>query len=91
MLSYLRLYALALAGSLLGGAFNDLAVMVRGDGGVGGWIFFVLLLVVGHVLNIAMSGLSAFVHPLRLNFLEFFKNAGYEGTGRTYAPLSKEQ
>ena len=91
VLSYLRLYALALAGSLLGGAFNDLAVMVRGDGGIGGWIFFVLLLVVGHVLNIAMSGLSAFVHPLRLNFLEFFKNAGYEGTGRTYAPLSKEQ
>lgn len=91
VLSYLRLYALALAGSLLGGAFNDLAVMVRGDGGIGGWIFFVLLLVVGHVLNIAMSGLSAFVHPLRLNFLEFFKNAGYEGTGRTYAPLTKEQ
>ncbi|MCR5760157.1 MAG: hypothetical protein K6G39_07365 [Bacteroidales bacterium] len=91
VLSYLRLYALALAGSLLGGAFNDLAVMVRGDGGIGGWIFFVLLLVVGHVLNIAMSGLSAFVHPLRLNFLEFFKNAGYEGTGRNYAPLSKEQ
>ena len=91
VLSYLRLYALALAGSLLGGAFNDLAVMVRGDGGIGGWIFCVLLLIVGHVLNIAMSGLSAFVHPLRLNFLEFFKNAGYEGTGRTYAPLSKEQ
>ena len=90
VLSYLRLYALALAGSLLGGAFNDLAVMVRGDGGIG-WVPFVLLLLIGHVLNIAMSGLSAFVHPLRLNFLEFFKNAGYEGTGRTYAPLSKEQ
>ena len=89
VLSYLRLYALALAGSLLGGAFNDLAVMVRGDGGFG-WVLFILLLVVGHVLNIAMSGLSAFVHPLRLNFLEFFKNAGYEGLGRTYSPLSKE-
>lgn len=88
VLSYLRLYALALAGSLLGGAFNDLALMVRGDGGFG-WIPFVLLLVIGHVLNIAMSGLSAFVHPLRLNFLEFFKNAGYEGTGRSYAPLSR--
>jgi V/A-type H+-transporting ATPase subunit I len=88
VLSYLRLYALALAGSLLGGAFNDLALMVRGDGGFG-WIPFVLLLVIGHVLNIAMSGLSAFVHPLRLNFLEFFKNAGYEGSGRSYAPLSR--
>ena len=89
VLSYLRLYALGLAGGLLGGAFNDLAVMVRGDGGAG-WIPFVLLIVVGHVLNIAMSGLSAFVHPLRLNFLEFFKNAGYEGTGRKYTPLAKE-
>lgn len=89
VLSYLRLYALGLAGGLLGGAFNDLAVMVRGDGGFG-WVWFVLLLVIGHVLNIAMSGLSAFVHPLRLNFLEFFKNAGYEGLGRKYAPLAKE-
>jgi len=89
VLSYLRLYALGLAGGLLGGAFNDLAVMVRGDGGLG-WVWFVLLLVIGHVLNIAMSGLSAFVHPLRLNFLEFFKNAGYEGLGRKYAPLAKE-
>lgn len=89
VLSYLRLYALGLAGGLLGAAFNDLAVMVRGDGGLG-WVFFVLLLLVGHVLNIAMAGLGAFVHPLRLNFLEFFKNAGYEGVGRKYAPLAKE-
>ena len=89
VLSYLRLYALGLAGGLLGGAFNNLAVMVRGDGGAG-WIWFVALLVIGHVLNIAMCALSAFVHPLRLNFLEFFKNSGYEGTGRKYTPLSKD-
>ena len=89
VLSYLRLYALGLAGGLLGSAFNDLAVMVRGDGGAG-WIGFVMLVIFGHVLNIAMSGLSAFVHPLRLNFLEFFKNAGYEGSGRKYSPLAKE-
>ncbi|MCR5560623.1 MAG: hypothetical protein K6F58_02275 [Bacteroidales bacterium] len=89
VLSYLRLYALGLAGGLLGGAFNDLAVMVRGDGGLG-WVWFAALLVIGHVLNIAMCALSAFVHPLRLNFLEFFKNSGYEGTGRKYNPLSKD-
>ena len=89
VLSYLRLYALGLAGGLLGGAFYNLAVMVRGNGGAG-WIAFVLLLLVGHVLNIAMCALSAFVHPLRLNFLEFFKNSGYEGTGRKYTPLSKD-
>ena len=89
VLSYLRLYALGLAGSLLGGAFNDLGVMVRGDGGFG-WVFFLLLVILGHVLNIAMSGLSAFVHPLRLNFLEFFKNSGYSGTGQKYNPLKEE-
>ena len=55
-----------------------------------GWIFFILLVIVGHVLNIAMCALGAFVHPLRLNFLEFFKNAGYEGGGRKYTPLAKE-
>ena len=89
VLSYLRLYALGLAGGMLGMAFNDMGLMVLGDGGVGGWIFFILLVLVGHVLNIAMCALGAFVHPLRLNFLEFFKNSGYEAKGRVYKPLKK--
>lgn len=89
VLSYLRLYALGLAGSMLGFAFNDLAKMALGDGGVGGWIAFVLIVVIGHTLNLAMAALGAFVHPLRLNFLEFFKNSGYEGVGRNYNPLKK--
>ena len=88
VLSYLRLYALGLAGGMLGKAFNDIAAMTLGDGGFGiGWIFFILILVVGHALNLAMCCLGAFVHPLRLNFLEFFKNSGYSGKGRTYRPL----
>ena len=86
VLSYLRLYALGLAGAKLGEAFNAIAVQALGDGGVN-WIFFVLIVLVGHTLNIAMCVLGAFVHPLRLNFLEFFKNSGYEGTGRKYKPL----
>ena len=89
VLSYLRLYALGLAGSMLGFAFNDLAKMALGDGGVGGWIAFILIVVIGHTLNLAMAALGAFVHPLRLNFLEFFKNSGYEGVGRNYNPLKK--
>jgi len=88
VLSYLRLYALGLAGAKLGEAFNAIGVQALGDGGVN-WIFFVLIVVIGHVLNIAMCVLGAFVHPLRLNFLEFFKNSGYEGTGRKYNPLSE--
>ena len=86
VLSYLRLYALGLAGAKLGEAFNAIGVQALGDGGVN-WVFFILIVVVGHVLNVAMCVLGAFVHPLRLNFLEFFKNSGYEGSGRRYNPL----
>ncbi len=90
VLSYLRLYALGLAGGMLGKAFNDIAAMTIGDGSFGfGWIAFIIILIVGHALNLAMCCLGAFVHPLRLNFLEFFKNAGYDGKGRAYQPLSK--
>ncbi len=91
VLSYLRLYALGLAGSMLGMAFNDMGLMVLGDGSfIPLWIPFILLVVIGHTLNIAMCALGAFVHPLRLNFLEFFKNSGYEATGRQYNPLKKQ-
>ena len=41
-----------------------------------------------HALNTAMSCLSAFVHPLRLTFVEYFKNSGYEGKGEAYTPFS---
>ena len=91
VLSYLRLYALGLAGSMLGMAFNDMGKMVLGDGHSWVlWIPFILLVLVGHTLNIAMCALGAFVHPLRLNFLEFFKNSGYEAAGRNYNPLKKQ-
>jgi len=88
VLSYLRLYALGLAGAKLGEAFNAIGLQARGDGGAG-WIAFIVIVLVGHTLNVAMCVLGAFVHPLRLNFLEFFKNSGYEGTGRKYNPLSE--
>ena len=87
VLSYIRLFALGLAGGMLGQAFNNLAEMVRSDSIVT-WIPFVLILLFGHVLNILMSSLGAFVHPLRLTFVEYFKNAGYEGKGARYNPLS---
>ena len=87
VLSYIRLFALGLAGGMLGQAFNNLAEMVRGDSVIT-WLPFVLILLFGHVLNILMSSLGAFVHPLRLTFVEYFKNAGYEGKGARYNPLS---
>ena len=89
VLSYVRLYALGLAGGMLGGAFNDLGLMVLGENPTWQWVGFVLILLIGHVLNVAMSALGAFVHPLRLTFVEYFKNSGYEGKGVAYQPFKK--
>lgn len=90
VLSYIRLYALGLAGGMLGGAFNQLAQMAFDGLSLPGvnWLVFIIILVFGHVLNLAMCALGAFVHPLRLNFLEFFKNSGYQGSGKTFSPLT---
>ena len=90
-LSYIRLYALGLAGGMLGGAFNNLGLMVMGgstEGATWQWIPFVLILLLGHLLNLAMSSLGAFVHPLRLTFVEYFRNSGYEGKGNLYKPFA---
>lgn len=89
VLSYIRLYALGLAGGMLGGAFNNLGSMVLGTNPTWEWLPFTVILLFGHVLNILMSCLGAFVHPLRLNFVEYFKNSGYEGKGLKYNPLKK--
>ena len=95
ILSYIRLFALGLAGGMLGQTFNDLALMVvedkEGVGAVFAWVGFALIIIIGHVLNIAMSCLSAFVHPLRLTFVEYFKNAGYEGKGSEYKPFKNKE
>ena len=90
VLSYVRLYALGLAGGMLGGAFNSIALMVLGEQPTWQWLPFLLILLFGHVLNILMSALGAFVHPLRLTFVEYFKNSGYEGKGELYQPFSKQ-
>ena len=89
VLSYVRLYALGLAGGMLGGAFNSIALMVLGENPTWQWLPFLLILLFGHVLNILMSALGAFVHPLRLTFVEYFRNSGYEGKGQIYQPFKK--
>lgn len=93
VLSYIRLYALGLAGGMLGGAFNTLGTMVLGTASdaTWQWVPFVLIILFGHILNILMSCLGAFVHPLRLTFVEYFKNAGYEGGGVEYRPLNNDK
>ncbi len=92
ILSYIRLYALCLAGGMLGGAFNMIGDMIRGDeGSIVLLIPAILIYVLGHLFNLLMSAISAFVHPLRLNFVEYFKNAGYEGKGHAYNPFEEKK
>lgn len=89
VLSYIRLFALGLSGSILGLVFNDLAMNMRPDIPVLGTIVMLLILIFGHAMNIALSALSAFVHPMRLTFVEFYKNSGFVGGAKQYEPFKR--
>jgi len=90
-LSYIRLFALGLTGSILGGVFNTLAFDLTADTNPYlRWLFVLLILLVGHTINFALSLIGAFVHPMRLTFVEFYKNSGFEGGGKAYQPFSKK-
>ncbi|MDD4690878.1 V-type ATP synthase subunit I [Eubacterium aggregans] len=85
ILSYSRILALSLATGVIGMVMNLLAGMVSGS--VIGFIFAILIYLVGHSFNLAMSLLSAYVHDSRLQYIEFF-NKFYEGGGYAFKPLS---
>lgn len=87
ILSYVRLFALGLSGGILASVFNSLAVGMSPDIIIVGPIMMVLIFLFGHAINMFMNVLGALVHPMRLTFVEFFKNAGYEGGGKEYKPF----
>ncbi|MBQ7259158.1 MAG: V-type ATP synthase subunit I [Paludibacteraceae bacterium] len=90
VLSYIRLFALGLAGGILGNVFNALALQAGGAcPNWIGWLPTLLILVFGHSLNFALCLISSVVHPMRLTFVEFYKNAGFEGGGKEYKPFAK--
>ncbi|GAB1251428.1 V-type ATPase 116kDa subunit family protein [Porphyromonas miyakawae] len=87
-LSYIRLFAIGLTGGILGGVFNNLAVSVSsGMPPVVNFIVAAIILLFGHGLNFGLCMISSFVHPLRLTFVEFYKNSEFEGGGLPYKPL----
>jgi V/A-type H+-transporting ATPase subunit I len=89
-LSYIRLFALGLTGSILGGVFNTLAFDLTESLPIyTRWLVVLLILLAGHSINFGLCLIGAFVHPLRLTFVEFYKNAGFEGGGKAYKPLKK--
>lgn len=87
VLSYVRLFALGLSGGILANVFNEMAIGMKPDNPVAGFIVMVLIFAIGHALNIFMNILGAIVHPMRLTFVEFFKNSGYTGGGTEYRPF----
>ncbi|MCF6357813.1 MAG: V-type ATP synthase subunit I [Draconibacterium sp.] len=91
LLSYIRLFALGLSSAILGFVINDIAMQILGASKIIGPIFFVVFLLIGHTLNILISSLGSFVHPMRLTFVEFYKNAGFAGGGQEYKPFSKQK
>jgi len=86
MLSYIRLFGLGTSGGILGMVINTLAMSLSGIPYVG-WLLTLVLLLFGHALVLGLSALGAFVHPMRLTFVEFYKNASFTGGGREYKPL----
>ncbi len=89
-LSYIRLFALGLTGSILGGVFNTLAFdLTVSLPVVARFVAVLLILLIGHAINFGLCMIGAFVHPMRLTFVEFYKNAGFEGGGKKYSPFRR--
>lgn len=79
VLSYLRLYALGLAGMMMASTFNEMAEMT-------GVVFGTIIVIFGHTVNMAMAIMGGVIHGLRLNFLEWY-HYSFEGGGRNFRPL----
>ncbi len=93
VLSYIRLFAIGLSGGVLALVFNSLAegFVPEGAGIVTRILVMLPILLIGHGINLFMSTISSFVHPMRLTFVEFYKNAGFEMASRAFDPLRKLQ
>jgi V/A-type H+-transporting ATPase subunit I len=88
LLSYIRLFAIGISTAILGLVINEIAITF-GQIPYAGPLVFVIIMLVGHIGNLLISGLGSFVHPMRLIFVEFYKNAGFDGGGKRYKPFSK--
>lgn len=84
VLSYSRLLALGLATGVIAQVVNQMGSM--GGKSVFGVILFVIVFIIGHVFNIAINLLGAYVHTNRLQYVEFFGKF-YEGGGRAFHPF----
>lgn len=86
VLSYSRLLALGLATGVIASVINQMGSMLPNN--VVGVIFFIVIFLAGHTLNLAINLLGAYVHTNRLQFVEFFGKF-YEGGGRPFEPFKE--
>lgn len=86
LVSYTRLMALGLAGGSLAGAFNMIMGMIPGVAGI---LFAPVIFVFGHIFNLALGLLGAYVHTCRLQYVEYFGKF-YEGGGKAFSPFKTQ-
>jgi V/A-type H+/Na+-transporting ATPase subunit I len=89
LLSYIRLFALGISSAILGLVINSIGMNMLGIPYIGP-VLFIVFLAIGHLANILISSLGSFVHPMRLTFVEFYKNAGFSGGGKAYKPFTNK-
>jgi V/A-type H+-transporting ATPase subunit I len=90
LLSYIRLFALGVSGGILGYVFNLLSSQLSGNMPGLSLIIMLIILLIGHGINIFMGSLGGFVHSMRLTFVEFYKNSNFAGGGHAYKPFIKK-
>ncbi len=90
VVSYVRLFAVGLAGVAIADAFNAMAVGV-GKGGILNVLLALVIIVAGHTLNLVLGPMSVLVHGVRLNVLEFCGHIGISWSGRAYKPFKEDQ
>ncbi len=92
IISYIRLFAVGLATVEIANAFNTMAGELSAGigGGIVGVLAAVVVLFIGHTLNLLMAALAVIVHGVRLNMLEFSSHLGMEWSGFPYKPFQKQ-
>jgi V/A-type H+/Na+-transporting ATPase subunit I len=85
VLSYIRIFALGLSGALISATFNSMAGGIA-DIGPAFIVPGILIAIVGHALNVGLCIMSAVIHGLRLNYLEYYRWS-FDGGGRAFKPF----
>lgn len=89
LVSYLRLFAVGYATLVVAVSFNEMALSIGGHPLIRGAVA-VLILLLGHTLNILLAAMAVLVHGVRLNMLEFSSHLGMGWTGRPYRPFKRK-